>query len=100
MRCETNINECNTITCPVNSDCVDGENTAQCVCHEDKVGENCDKGWYSIVQLALQLRHMGTFLLQFVAMYNYTNCKALLIKSQTAHQTVDSIEYKSTSTEK
>jgi len=53
MRCETNINECNTITCPVNSDCVDGENTAQCVCHEDKVGENCDKGWYSIVLLAL-----------------------------------------------
>ena len=42
--CSININECLAITCPQNSTCQDGVNSAKCVCLDDKVGENCEKG--------------------------------------------------------
>ncbi|KAH3692699.1 hypothetical protein DPMN_193853 [Dreissena polymorpha] len=41
--CETNIDECSSQRCPPNSVCVDGLNSATCVCRNGKIGENCDK---------------------------------------------------------
>ena len=43
VRCEINIDDCQSAQCPANADCIDGINKYTCKCRKGYIGENCDR---------------------------------------------------------
>ena len=50
-RCEINIDECLTNTCPPGSTCIDGVHSFTCKCEPGKIGAECSKGTLTKVEV-------------------------------------------------